>query len=146
MAWDILYTVYHPVPLHPLSIRQVSWSTAAMTFDPGTEQQGRGYQCWVFRSKKLNVQTAQEPHLEEEAKGVGSFKKRWTRVLGYIGLSPSHQCFWSHDHGRGANSAWLFTLLISGVVTSRGTHKLTSAHTHMQATSPWANVKKKKRS
>lgn len=53
---------------------------------------------------------------------------------------PSHQCFWSHGRGRGANSARLFTLLISGVVTSRGTHRLTS----VWQTSPCRGKSKKK--
>lgn len=37
VVWN---TVYHQVPLHLLSICQVNWGTAAMTFDLGTEQQG----------------------------------------------------------------------------------------------------------
>lgn len=55
---------------------------------------------------------------------------------------PSHQCFWSHGPGEGANSAQLFTLLISGVVTSRGTHTLTSGG---QASLRRAKRKKKRK-
>lgn len=61
-----------------------------------------------------------------------------------------HQSSRSCDRGRGANSAWLFTLLISGVVTTIGTHRLTSALAHtrkqMQETLPWANEKTNKKS
>lgn len=44
------HAVYHPVPLHLLSIWHVSWGTAAMTFDPEIKEQERGYQYWSFSS------------------------------------------------------------------------------------------------
>lgn len=52
--------------------------------------------------------------------------------------SLSSVFFWSHDHhGMGANSAWLFTLLISGVVTSRGnTQAYLNAHACTNAKKP----------
>ena len=53
-----------------------------MTFDPGTERQGRGYQRRGFSSLELNAQTVREPHLEERGRLViGNLTERWTRAL-----------------------------------------------------------------
>lgn len=148
LARNPVYTVYHPAPLRPLSVCQVSWSAAAMTFDPGTQWQGKGYQCLGFlkakcpgvdgvytSGKKKKTLWAAEEKYEGEMRTSAIYRplKAHTQI-------PSHQCFWSHGRGRGANSARLFTLLISSVVTSRGTHRLTS----VWQTSPCRGKSKKK--
>lgn len=62
------YTVYHPVPLHPLSICQSAEALQPTTFDPGTEQQAKGYQCVVLVLKR-NVQdvTQRRSHTSKDA-------------------------------------------------------------------------------
>ena len=133
---SILYPVqchYSPVNL-PSQLKCCSHDLWPRNWTAG----GRRLSALGFSLLKLNVQTTQEPHLGGRSRRS---EETWRRD-GHkhdITISnththtrtqtPSHQCFWSHDHGRGANSAWLFTLLISGVVTSRGAHRLTSAHT-----------------
>lgn len=115
------YTVYHPVALHLMSICHVSWGTSATTFDPDCKEQESSYQCWSFSSNG-------HPWFPPRTWG-------WDRVCRILPLQAHIKAIirdsWSCDCCRGANSAGLFTLLISGVVTSKGTCRLTSTlHTH----------------
>lgn len=85
-----------------------------------------------FWSLKLKVQTAQgtAPRVRSWHQSTKKPHKKtsWTLALDqtWSNMVASHQRFGSHGLASEANSAPLFARLISGVVTSGGTHRLTS--------------------
>lgn len=79
---------------------------------------------WVLKAEgpdctgtALRVRSRQR---SQKQGGTFTSDQTWSNMV------ASHQRFWSHGRASGANSARLFARLISGVVTSGGTHRLTS--------------------
>ncbi len=146
MAWNTLYCkpscATTPTVNLPSQLKHCSHDLWPRNWTTGERLSTSG-----FSFLKLNVQTVREPHFEEGAEGCRQPEEKMDTSTQLYPLSttqaPSLWCFWSHDHGRAANIAWLFTLLISGVVTSRETYRLTSAHTHARNLTPGKSFKKR---
>lgn len=77
-VWSSLHTVSHPVPLRPLSVCQVGWSTAAMTFDPGTEQQGKRLSMLGFFALTAKCPDSAGATPEGRRRRIGNLRVRWT--------------------------------------------------------------------
>lgn len=127
----ILYTILH----HYARCQSAKSAEALQPWPLTQELNGRGKVIrvlgfFVLKARHLGVGVvaATALHLLGRNSSGSESQKERIKLWGCTWAPrqiPSHQCFWSHGRGEGANSAQLFTLLISGVVTSRGTHTLT---------------------
>lgn len=104
-----------------------------VTSDPGTKQSAKGYRCCGFSSSSVSVDAegAPIPPPHPPWGGATHLKMHRKKKMDTSGIWPSRTPFFvsvffffsrSHDCGRKANCAWLFTVLISGGVTSRRAH------------------------